>query len=136
MIRIVDASVAIKWFVAGEEGRDEALAALEEIKSKPRYFGVPELFFDEMLSVFCRLVPSAEGVIEYISLLQGLGMARFPNGSKTLETAAHLAKKCNLSGYDAIYAANARLVNGIWITADKKAHRKLAPLKLSMLIAG
>lgn len=134
MIQIIDASVALKWFVREEPGRDEALACLEEIKNDPRSFAVPELFFEEILSIFCRIVSSAKTAVEYLNLLQDLGMARFANGRKTLETAAHLAKKFGLTGYDAIYVANARLVDGIWITADKKAHLKLVPLKISRLI--
>lgn len=133
MIKIVDASVAIKWFV-DEEGRDEALGCLEEIRSDPRHFAVPELFFEEMFSVFCRLIPSAGSVIDSINLLQDLGMARLGNGRKTLEEAARISKRFKLSGYDSLYVANAYLVDGLWITADKRAHLKLASLKISRLI--
>lgn len=134
MIQIIDASVALKWFVHEEEGRDEALAYLEKIKSDPRDFAFPELFLEEMLSIFCRIVPSAETAVEYLNVLQDLGIARLGNGRKTLEEAARISKKFNISGYDSLYVANACLVDGLWITADKKAHLKLAPLKISKLI--
>lgn len=134
MIFIVDASVAIKWFVAEEPLREEALAILKKIKEAPHLFAVPELFFNEMLSVFCRLLSEAQLIEDYLNALQDLGMARLGNGRQALSEAIALAKNFGLTGYDAIYAANAKLVNGLWLTADAAAHRKIAKLGVSHLL--
>ena len=130
MIKIIDTSVAIKWFM-DEEEQEKALCFLEELKEDPREFAVPELFFNEMLAVFCRLLTDSAQIQDYLNTLQDLGMERLGNGRATLTTAAELAKQFHLSGYDAIYVANAKLVEGVWITADAAAHRKIASLKLS-----
>ena len=50
MLQILDASVAIKWFVANEAGRTEAITILDQVRDSPTRFAVPELFFNEMLA--------------------------------------------------------------------------------------
>lgn len=134
MIKIIDASVAVKWFVL-EPLRERALALLDEIQEAPQEFAVPELFFNEMLSTFCRLLDKAPKIHEYLDLIQNLGLTRLGNGREALAAAATLAKEHALSGYDAIYAANAQLVRGIWITADGVAHRKISRLGISQLLS-
>ena len=130
-VKIIDASVAIKWFIAGENGKEEALRILDAIKESPRDFAVPELFFNEILSVFCRLLDSPQEIHGYMEIIQELGFMRLGNGRECLATAVEIAKKYNLRGYDAVYAANARLVDGLWLTADKKAHQKISSLNIS-----
>lgn len=134
MIYIIDASVAIKWFVEEEKGYKEALALLESIKNDPSLYAVPELFFNEMLAVFCRLIEEASLIREYIEILEDLGLNRLGNGRKVLSLAAEYAKKYQLTGYDAVYVANAKLVDGIWLTADKKAYERLKSSGLSQLL--
>lgn len=133
-VKIVDASVAIKWFVYESMGANEAAALLNEIEVSPKYFAVPELFFNEMLAVFCRLVTSDVLILEYMDTLQNLGFMRIENGREVITAAVRIAKKHGLTGYDAIYAANAQLTDGIWITADKTAHSRLVKLGISRLL--
>ncbi|MBI2336227.1 MAG: type II toxin-antitoxin system VapC family toxin [Deltaproteobacteria bacterium] len=134
MISIIDASVAIKWFVEDEINKNKSLKILDEIKSSPTDFAVPELFFNEMLAVFCRLVDEAKKIQTYLEVLENLGWARLDNGHETLKKAAELAKKYKITGYDAIYVANAYLVKGRWITADQEAHKKIASLSISKIL--
>lgn len=131
---IIDASVAAKWFLPDEVGRDKAVLVLEKIKNDPSFYAVPDLFYCEMLHVLCKIFFDSEQIIEYLLLLQDLGMNLLPTGRNTLALAASMAKKNNLSGYDAIYAANAKLTKGVWITADRKAHKKISPLKISQYL--
>jgi len=44
MVRVIDALVAIKWFVE-EPGSNRAFDILKEVLEKPERFAVPELFF-------------------------------------------------------------------------------------------
>jgi uncharacterized protein (DUF2249 family) len=53
MVRIIDASVAIKWFLF-EPGRERALEVLAEILTSPSHFAVAELFYFEPAQVFHR----------------------------------------------------------------------------------
>ena len=57
MIWILDASVAVKWFVA-EEHVDKAFEILEDILNDPTKYAVPELFFFELNHVICRVLGS------------------------------------------------------------------------------
>lgn len=133
MIMVIDASVAIKWFVA-ETGRDGALSLLDEVGKDPQRFVVPELFYNEMLSVLCRILSSESVINEHLQSLQEMGWTRVGHGSEVLATAVHFAKHHGLRGYDAIYAATAKLSNGTWVTADAEAHRKIQKLKISRLL--
>ena len=134
-LEILDASVAIKWFVAEEPGRTEALQILDRVRDAPQGFAVPELFFDEMLAVLVRLAgDDATAVRGYIDALQDLGLERIGNGREMLARAAEIACTHGLTGYDAIYAASADLVGGHWVTADLRAHRRIERLRISRAV--
>jgi hypothetical protein len=45
-----------------------------------------------------------------------------------------LAAEFRISGYDAVFAASALLVDGIWLTADAVAVKKLRSLKFIKLL--
>lgn len=133
MIVVVDASVAVKWFVS-EANRGEALSLLDEIGQEPQRFAVPELFYNEMLSVLCRLLSSESEINAHLRTLQEMGWTRVGHGSDVLAAAVHFSKRHGLRGYDAIYAATAKLLKGTWATADAEAHRKIHKLGLSRLV--
>ena len=130
-VTVIDTSVAIKWFVREAEGKHEAAQVLSQVEASPRLFAVPELFFNEMLSVLCRLCTSESQVVRYLKVLEELGFHRIGNGSELLAVAAGLALHYRLTGYDAVYAASAQLVSGTWLTADQKAHKKIEKLGIS-----
>ena len=133
MVQIVDASVAIKWFV-DEEGTTSSLKILEAILQQPELFAVPELFFFELNHVLNRIFPKFDSKqIELFEIVVDLGWSRFPFSSLMGEKARHF-QGLGLSGYDASYAALASMLNGKWITFDKQAHIKIQSLKISRLI--
>lgn len=134
-LQILDASVAIKWFLAEEVGREEALEILDQVRDAPARFAVPELFFNEMLAVLVRLVgDDASAVRRYLDALQDLGLERIGNGRALLARAADLACRYGLTGYDAVYAASAQLTEGRWLTADLRAHRRIQRLRISKAV--
>jgi predicted nucleic acid-binding protein len=131
-LQVLDASVAIKWFVTNEVGREEALGILDQVRDEPARFAVPELFFNEMLAVLVRLLgDDGTAVRAYLEALQDLGFARIGNGRDLLATAAELACRYGLTGYDSIYAASAQLTGGCWLTADARAHKRIQRLRIS-----
>jgi predicted nucleic acid-binding protein len=134
MIWVVDASVAIKWFIV-EETHPRADEVLERIISEPRRFAVPELFSFEVFAVLYRLHPDASQVFEkaVIPLLQG-GIFRQPMTWELASKAGHFIR-LGLTGYDACYAALARDLGGLWLTFDDKAHRLIERENLSCLLA-
>ena len=130
---VIDASVAIKWFV-DEEGREAAERVLGQIKARPHDFAVSDLFYVEMMSVLTRLLSDQADADQTIVDLFDLGMTQIRAGAKLLKEASAIARACKLSGYDAMYAASARSLEGIWLTADRKAHEKAAALGLSQVL--
>ena len=133
MVKIIDTSVAIKWFVA-ESGQETALQVFEEAMTTPQNFAVPELFYFELGHVFNRLVskPNA-GQLNVFGQVLSLGLNRF---SMTEEFFAEIRsfQARGLSGYDAAYVALAKMTKGVWLTFDAKAHRLVSSLHLSRLL--
>lgn len=130
MTWIIDASVALRWLLEGEE-HPGAEAVLERMVGRPGVFAVPELFLFEVWAVLCRLHPNAldafgQGILP---VLQG-GILRQPM-TAGLAGAAMRFVRLGLTGYDACYAALAEEFGGVWLTFDGKAHRRLAGESLS-----
>ncbi len=135
MLLILDASVAVKWFVPDETGREEALDLLERVHQGRDAFAVPEIFFNEMLAVLARMAgDDSEAVRSYMEALQDLGFERIGNGRELLACASDMACAHRLTGYDAVYAASAKLTEGCWLTADAQAHRRIRGLKISRVV--
>lgn len=135
-IIVVDASVALKWFFPEEKQRDLALDVLDTIASAPERFAVPELFFVEVLSVLCRATgASVEEKQDYLHQLELLGFHRVGNGHELLSLAVKLAHQWNLTGYDAIYVATAKLLGGTWLSADEKAVKRVKEHGLSLKLS-
>jgi len=132
---VVDASVALKWFVTDEPLVREAHAVLDAIESDPRSYLVPELFMNEVLAVLSRLPGASKTrVREALSLIEALGMARVGNGHDLLALAADFACGWGVSGYDAVYLALAALARGVWVTADAQAVAKVRRKGLARLL--
>jgi len=70
-------------------------------------------------------------VRSHLRSFESLGLTRIGNGSELLAIAAKIAVQHKLTGYDAIYAATAKLVGTKWLTADKRAHKRIAPMGIS-----
>ena len=135
MITVVDASVAVKWFVAGEPLVDEAARVLDEIERDPSPYLVPELFMNELLAVLCRLPGTRTAKVrEAMALVEAVGLTRVGNGHDLLALAADFAGRWKLSGYDAVYVALAASCQGVWLTADARAARRVEHSHLVRLL--
>lgn len=133
MIWVVDASVAVRWFIE-EEAHAHADEVLNRMVNEPQRFAVPELFSFEVFSVLHRLHPDAIQVFSkaIIPLLQG-GIFRQPMTEELAVEASRLVG-LGLTGYDACYAALAKDLKGLWLTFDHKAHRLLERERVSWLL--
>jgi len=133
MVRVIDASVAIKWFVV-EAGSDRALILLSEVLAGPARFAVPELFYFELASVFHRVVPDPrDSQIALLSSVTTFGIQRF-SMTPSLLAEIHDFQGLGLSGCDAAYVGLAKLLHGKWVTCDQKAHDLISGLGLSELL--
>jgi len=133
VIFIVDASVAVRWFIE-EELHPNANTILEKLIDEPSKFAVPELFAFEVYSVLHRIHPDALSAFcnGVIPILQS-GILRQPMTDSLAKGALRFIK-LGLTGYDACYAALADEVGGLWLTFDKKAHEKIAHEQVSCCI--
>lgn len=130
---VIDASVAIKWFVE-EEGSKDAENILINIRDNPTLYFVPELFFVEMLNVLSKYQNSELQLKNDIKRLEGLGLSRIALGHELLQRCAHFVSRYKVSAYDGLYIATAESVEGKWLTADLKTHKKIEKLKLSEVV--
>jgi predicted nucleic acid-binding protein len=135
VIVVPDASVALKWFF--DDGERDLMAARElrrQVIAAPLEFRVPELFVYEMHAVFCRRLKTPRVVDEYMAKLWALGIPVVRPDEVLQSTATWIALEHGLTAYDASYAAVARAARGQWLTADAKAHRRLAGTSWSRLL--
>lgn len=133
MIWIVDASVAVRWFLKSES-HPNADAVLRNLIDNPECFAVPELFCFEVYAVLSRVHPKGHDVfIDAILPIINGGIFRQPMTETLVIHATRFVKK-GLTGYDACYAALAREMKGIWLTFDEKAHKCLAKERISHLL--
>ncbi|MBN2372291.1 hypothetical protein JXL19_00685 [bacterium] len=72
MIWVIDASVAIEWFLEGKNNKN-ADEILYSVINSPESFAVPELFCFEVYAVLCRIHPLGHKVFvnEMIPILKG-----------------------------------------------------------------
>lgn len=135
MIWIIDASVAVRWFIE-DEIHPNADAVLDRVVDSPGFFAVPELFGFEVYSVLCRIHPEGQRVFaEAVLPVLNSGMLRQPVSDRLIQKAG-MYVELGLTGYDACYAALANDLDGCWLTFDNKAHRLLEKEGVSSLISG
>jgi predicted nucleic acid-binding protein len=131
---VLDASVAVRWYLESEPDRC-ALVVLERLVTDPLSFAVPELFGFEVFAVLCRVrARPMEAFREGIVPLLNGGMFRQPI-TERLATGAGEFTAAGLSGYDACYASLARELHATWLTFDGRAHRRIASAGVSHCLA-
>ncbi len=126
---IIDASVAIKWFIKHEEGKFQALHLLKKFKSEELEFIVPDLLFYEVTNAFKTFI-SAKRISfvigkRYLKKLVGLNLITI-SYSELIDLALNLSNKFDITIYDASYLALAKLQNLPFYTADQKLLSKIS----------
>lgn len=130
MIWVLDASVAVRWFLK-DESHPNADAVLRRLIDHPECFAVPELFCFEVYAVLCRIHPSGQDAfVKGMMPILNSGILRQPM-TESLATRASRYVERGLTGYDACYAALAKEIRGTWLTFDQKAHDIVARKRIS-----
>jgi len=128
---VVDASVAVKWFLpeAGESLVSQAVALLDAFDEEEVRFVVPDLFYVETASAIWKAVrvgrvPRAYGDQALVFLTQ----RKFPTvpSLKLLDIAFQIAADHGRTVYDCLYVALAVQTNSQLITADERLANSLA----------
>lgn len=128
---VLDASVAVKWFLSPKDERltDEALALYREFLQQKISFLVPDIFWAEVGSAFWKAVRLGRfqkaSAQEAIAALAQCELPTFSIAS-LLERAFLIATTFDRSVYDALYVALAVQSGAELITADERLANALA----------
>jgi predicted nucleic acid-binding protein len=121
---VVDASVAIKWFIPEIHHTD----AIRLVTHKCSLIA-PSLIFPEVANVLWKKVRSKELVEEeareIYSAFQRFDLMIYPS-EDIIDEAWSIAFTCNRTIYDSIYLALAIGTDSVFVTADHKFYRALS----------
>jgi predicted nucleic acid-binding protein len=129
---VIDASVALKWWLLDEEHGDRALEILESQASESISLHAPALLEFEVangLAIAKRL--ARVGDEDAITAMEGfvnIGIALHPI-SHLFDKVFDYCDRYNLSAYDAAYVALAGEMKTRLVTADKKLFNSTRKLK-------
>jgi len=124
---IIDASVVAKWFLKGEEWENESLKIKRLFEDGNLELCALTLILYEVGNIIwkrkdipadlaSKLVLKASGYLKEIIIIPTL---------ETSERALTIARKYNITFYDAVYIAISEQRKEIMVTADKKLYEKL-----------
>jgi predicted nucleic acid-binding protein len=121
---VLDASVAVKWFLLAEEPfKDRAMQLLARSQDGTIDFVIPDLFWAELGNVLCKAERQGRSTIkdaqEALRKAKNMGLLAVPS-AELLEEAFDIARLHNRSFYDSIYVALAVSRQATLITADEK----------------
>jgi predicted nucleic acid-binding protein len=128
---IVDASVAVKWFLPenGESLVNQAIALLDAYEEEKVQFVVPDLFYVEIASAIWKAVRTGRVSRAFADRALVLVHQReFPTVAalKLLDEAFQIASNHGRTVYDCLYVALAIQTNSQLITADERLANSLA----------
>lgn len=122
---VLDASVAVKWFVV-EEGRPKARKILKDLQAGQVHIYVPQIFFFEVANVFSFHVGINENdLAKYLEFLFSSGIESELTTKELISSSLDLSKQRKITSYDASYVALAQSLKVDLITADKKLKEKV-----------
>jgi predicted nucleic acid-binding protein len=117
---VIDSSVALKWFSTEEEADlDKAIKLQFEIIDLSSSITVPDIFFYEILNVLLKKKVFTQKDMEdaILSLYEMYPQIIYPT-PELLKKTIHLAKKEDLTFYDAAFVVTAIDNNYILVTED------------------
>lgn len=129
---IVDASVAIKWFVP----EIHAIAAVGLLDKKIKLLA-PDLIFAEVGNILWKKWRLKELTIDIANAILN-DFKRVPfevhEHEGLLNTAWHIATTYNCTVYDSLYVALAEIENGLLVTADSALYKTLKKTSLGKVL--
>ena len=122
---VIDASVAVKWFVpdvSAEIDVDRAIQLLASAQRDEIRFLQPPHWVSEVAAVLVRLAPKT--VIPSVEALLALAFVKAANDIGHYQRAISLALKLDHHLFDTLYHAVALEQKATLITADRKYYEK------------
>ena len=119
-IVVVDASVAVKWFMTeNEAGVDEAMRLIEDhLDSTLALVSIPHMR-TEVLNTLWRRHVTLERTHQALDALDDLGLAWLEPDNNLVASAAEVAMSHNLTAYDSLYVAAALALDAELATSDR-----------------
>ncbi|BBK41064.1 hypothetical protein STVA_10840 [Allostella vacuolata] len=131
---VVDASVAIKWYVS-EEGSEEALA----LASGGQRLVAPDLLFAEVANILwrkARLGQLAEAQLRMVPRHLAMAFDQVLPCAELAGDAVDLAMRLDHPAYDCFYLALALRLNAPLVSADDRLRRRLAGTPMAAMVVG
>lgn len=117
--KVVDASVALKWFLK-EENSDKAEKLLKLHIESEILIVIPELFFYEVINGLRYKKTTLENLRKSITELFDLQLHYESVSEKIMIRTTEISSEYDLTIYDATYISLAEKMNAKLITADEK----------------
>jgi predicted nucleic acid-binding protein len=135
MFLVLDTSVILKWYKE-EEYTEIAVKLKRDLVEGLNNVIVPDLILYEMANVLRFAEGFNEDLIKkslesFIDLEVDIVIPTM----EIIELAVKLSYDYKIAVYDAVFIALAKLVNGIFVTADKKLYEKVKELKFVKFIS-
>lgn len=122
---VLDASVALKWFIDEEESH-KARRLMRSIKEGKVSVYVPPIFPFEVANILSlKENISSELLFSSIRSLYSLGLQSGINSEEFLEKSVQVSRDFKITVYDASYVALAQDLKIDFLTADKKLKDKV-----------
>lgn len=125
-LAVLDASVALKWFVSQDEDAVDVAQLLLDDHAEGRVRLVaPALLAHELLNALRRAGGRAPALREAMDAFFDVGVALAPPDRELMLLAARIVAEQGTSTYDAAYVALASTLKCELVTADKRLARAL-----------
>jgi predicted nucleic acid-binding protein len=122
---VIDASIAVKWFnVKSEDNVEIALEIQRQKILNKLEIIVPDLFFLEIINAFLTKSKfSIEDILIIEEALHKMDLKVIYPDHSILNSSIKIAYTCNLTMYDSLYIAVAKLYGTPLLTEDRKILR-------------
>ncbi len=122
----VDASVFVNAFSAEEEGSDQSMAFLAQLREDRIPLIQPTLFFPEVVASIARKQDDTEAVLELEQELKKFSNLALVDLDESLaDFVSEIAAKYRLRGSDSVYAAVALRFGTKLVTLDREQLERL-----------
>jgi len=122
----VDASVFVNAFIPTEEGSDQSLALITELRNRRIPLIQPTLFFPEVIASIARKKNNAVLALALADdIRKSTNLTLIPLDENLADFASEVAANHRLRGSDAVYAAVALRFGTELITLDKEQLERL-----------
>ena len=132
---VLDTSVVVRWF------RQEEVAAREALTYRTAYLGgeisivLPTLMLYELSNVLrYKKDLTAEQVVQAVQSLVDMDLGWADPSSDLLGRAIHIARRCEVSVYDAVFVALAQAISATFVTADDRLAQRVQREALVVLL--